>query len=595
MSALSHLSFACSLAAVLGVLAPACADDAPSAPADETPEDLAYPSGPFGFEVGATLPDLRFDGAKRDGALGEIAFHDYLLAEDEDEGLLVIQVSGGLWCGTCLWYGEKLGALVPHEVAGRVARLDVVLGDRDNAPARAEDAFAWQTQFGLGHVAVAADPTFTLRPILGDAAGVLPLFVLVDRHTMKILRVLDNPSSTDFSHAIESAMATLDGEPLPALPEPVLVDGLFSENEWAVLSTITLPEAPPADPSNAVADSAAARALGEALYFDAGLSPSGTVSCATCHDPAMGFSDDLPIAKGVGTGSRRSQAIALSSHARWQFWDGRADSLWSQALAPFEDPAEFDSSRVFVAREVIARHASLYVAAFGEALPATGAWPASGKPGDAAYDAMPQAERDAVTRVFVDAGKAIAAYERSFRVKANRLDQYLAGDFEALGSDEKFGLRMFAQTGCLQCHWGPRLTDDAFHATRTPTGHPDGTPDRGRADGWTAYVASEFGKSSIWSDAPEAAPRVLDEDEREALVGKFKTPALRGLADQVRFGHGGAFEDLASVTESYGTGGEPVDDPSCVGEREPWLVNFSETASWGLVPFLETLTAEPRE
>ena len=84
-----------------------------------------------------------------------------------------------------------------------------------------------------------------------------------------------------------------------------------------------------------------------------------------------------------------------------------------------------------------------------------------------------------VTRAFVNVGKAIAAYERTFRAKPNALDRYIGGDASALSVLEKEGLSIFAQAGCMQCHWGPRLTDDAFHDTRTPTGHADGTADPG--------------------------------------------------------------------------------------------------------------------
>jgi len=88
------------------------------------------------------------------------------------------------------------------------------------------------------------------------------------------------------------------------------------------------------------------------------------------------------------------------------------------------------------------------------------------------------------------------------------------------------------------------------------------------------------------------------EDRREKttkkpVLGQFKTPPLRGVADLSRWGHGGAAVSLASVTIAYGKGGVPAADPSSAGAREPWLVDFGETVQWGLVPFLQTLRAEP--
>jgi cytochrome c peroxidase len=80
----------------------------------------------------------------------------------------------------------------------------------------------------------------------------------------------------------------------------------------------------------------------------------------------------------------------------------------------------------------------------------------------------------------------------------------------------------------------------------------------------------------------------------DITIGQFKTPSLRGVADLAFFGHAGA-PALAAVTEAYGGGHATA---HAAGDREPWLMSFGETAQWGLVPFLETLTlgtrTEPR-
>ncbi len=411
---------------------------------------------------------------------------------------------------------------------------------------------------------------------------------------MRVTSVLANPAPEELEARIAADLATLDGRPPPPAPAEDLVDGLFHRNEWDLLSETSLPGAPPPDPTNAVADAPAAAALGKALFFDAGLSPSQDVSCATCHDPAKHLSDGLPVAKGAAIGDRRTPAIGLASHARWQFWDGRADTLWAQALGPFENAKEMDSSRLFVARRIAALHAADHARAFpGAPLPDTSAWPAQGKPGDAAYDAMSDADKDAATRVFVSAGKAIAAYERTLRVGPNALDAYLGGDRSALAPLEKYGLSIFVKTGCMQCHWGPRLTDDAFHDTRAPTGRPDHAADRGRADGIASLRESDFRATGRWSDDRGAADAPRDDAPDDALVGPFKTPPLRGVADLSRWGHGGTFDALGGVTEAYGRGGVPPDDTSSAGAREPWLMSFGETVQWGLVPFLKTLHAQP--
>ncbi len=79
------------------------------------------------------------------------------------------------------------------------------------------------------------------------------------------------------------------------------------------------------------------------------------------------------------------------------------------------------------------------------------------------------------------------------------------GDLAALTAPQKRGLAAFLQNGCAQCHWGPRLTDDAFHVLRFPTGRQDHAPDQGREDGLLKLAASDLTASSPWSDSPSSA------------------------------------------------------------------------------------------
>jgi cytochrome c peroxidase len=107
----------------------------------------------------------------------------------------------------------------------------------------------------------------------------------------------------------------------------------------------------PPDPTNRFAEDARAVALGERFFFDESFSSSGTVSCATCHDPEHAFTDGKRIAQGEGTGSRNTPTILGAARRRWFTWDGRADTIWSQAAEPIEQPTEhaFDRTRFAVA------------------------------------------------------------------------------------------------------------------------------------------------------------------------------------------------------------------------------------------------------
>ena len=100
----------------------------------------------------------------------------------------------------------------------------------------------------------------------------------------------------------------------------------------------------PSDPTNRFADDERAAELGHRLFFDTRISPKG-VSCATCHDPAKHFTDGLPLARGIGVTTRNAPTVVDSGRRRWVGWDGKFDSLWSQALAPIENPVEMGSSR----------------------------------------------------------------------------------------------------------------------------------------------------------------------------------------------------------------------------------------------------------
>ncbi len=595
----------CVLAVTLAVSAAiACGDDPPAASSTVTPPDggadaaaplcvdgkptAAYPPAPYEMDVlGTVPPGLSFEGPE-----GPIAIDGYFDPCAERARILIVR-SSAAWCGPCFWHAEHTKRFLEDpRFADRLALVDLLVRDEENLAPTLPALARWRAKVDAPGSRLALDPDYTFGPALLSRAP-LPEYVFIDTRTMTVLASLSDPEPVSLVGRIAALLADLDGASRPEPVFPEYFDGHFTENEMDLvrgmrLETLTLP----ADPTNEYADSPAAVTLGKALFSDAALSPSGEVSCATCHDPALDLTDGAAQSTGVSRGDRNSPGIALAAHARWQFWDGRADTLWMQALAPFEDEKELAASRLFVAHAIASRHAAAYDAAFGAKypLPDLTSLPPSGKPGDAAYDALAAADKDKVTRVFVNAGKAIAAFERAMTVKPNALDRYAGGDVTALTEPQKHALGLFLRSGCVQCHWGPRLTNDAFHVLRFPTGRQDGAPDRGREEGLVKLAASEFLASSKWSDAPAAAkPFVVDEP---STLGAFKTPTLRGLPTSAPYGHGGTLSTLADVTKHYGDRGLTHADPAALGSTEQWVPNFDSGVMKELPAFLDVLTGE---
>ncbi|MFN8474693.1 MAG: cytochrome c peroxidase [Anaerolineae bacterium] len=321
------------------------------------------------------------------------------------------------------------------------------------------------------------------------------------------------------------------------------------------------------DPSNAVADDPRAVALGHKLFFDTRFSSNRQVACASCHVPDKGFQDGRPLGVGIGSTNRRTMTIVGTAYSPWFFWDGRKDSQWSQALGPLENAVEHGGSRTQYAHLIAEHYKADYESLFGPLpdLSDTARFPAQAGPVDdpaakAAWEAMTPADRDAVSRVFANMGKAIAAYERQIMPGPSRFDTYVAGVLQddavaqkTLSSDEIAGLRLFiGRANCTQCHNGPLFTNNSFHATGVAA-RPGLPRDVGRAKGVRDVQGDEFNCVSKFSDAGQ-------DDCRELLfmtaggpemLGQFKPPTLRNVAENAPYMHAGQFATLGEVLAHY--------------------------------------------
>ncbi len=340
----------------------------------------------------------------------------------------------------------------------------------------------------------------------------------------------------------------------------------WSKEERAVLASLSLKRLPPVpvDPSNAVERLPAAIELGRRLFADARFSANGAVSCASCHDPRKQFQDGLPVGRGVGTGSRRAMPIVGAGYSSWLFWDGRKDSLWAQALGPLEDAVEHGGTRTRYAHLLASNYRKEYESLFG-AMPRLENLPRDAGPqGDvaekAAWAVMDTGQREAVSRVFANMGKAIAAYEKSLRHEASLLDRYVdavaagsTADRGVLQPGEVRGLRLFIGKGqCVTCHNGPLFTDQQFHNTGVPPRDLART-DRGRADATTQVRGDEFNCLGPFSDAQPTQCQELRfmVDDDPTLVGAFKTPGLRGVAQRAPYMHAGQLATLEQLVRHY--------------------------------------------
>lgn len=387
-----------------------------------------------------------------------------------------------------------------------------------------------------------------------------------------------------------------------------------TEDEFSLLEIRRIrshsPLPPVQDPTNRFIDHASAAQFGRQLFFDKRLSSNGQLSCSTCHAPGLGFSDGKPIAEGLQRGRRHTPSLWNVAYNRWFFWDGRADSLWAQALHPIESPAEMGSSRLAVAHLVDSdvEYRRIYTSVFGALPPMTDRhrFPVTGKPktaadpeaDESAWQAMAEADQAAVNTIFVNSGKALAAFQSRLVSRRSPFDHFVEalnhGDEEgirAYPSAARRGLKLFVgRANCRSCHTGPNFTDGEFHDTRVPplAGHT--APDAGRFAGVNEALHDPFNAMGKFSDQPSGTIIEYTVNNPENW-GRFKTPTLRNVARTSPYMHQGQFATLTDVVKYYST----LEQAMPAGHHAETILqplNFTDGEISDLVAFLESLTDE---
>ncbi|MDQ3946276.1 MAG: c-type cytochrome [Actinomycetota bacterium] len=276
--------------------------------------------------------------------------------------------------------------------------------------------------------------------------------------------------------------------------------------------------------------------LGKLLFFDTRLSADNTTACATCHDPAKGWSDGLPRSGGPNGEDLGRNSISLFNIAYEDFpaWDGFAASLEDHNGAALT--FDFGSGAQDVPELVkelsdIPEYRDRFGTVFG---------------GEISYTTIV---------------RALAAFERSVLTFNSPYDRFQAGDKDALTEEQQEGMQLFnGKAGCASCHVPPLFIDNRFHALGVPQ---------------VGSMAEDLGRFTVTGD------------ERDR--GAFRTPTLRNVALTAPYMHDGVLATLEDVVAFYDAGGGTVPGG---GGPEIGPLNLTQRERKALVAYLQSLTDE---
>lgn len=307
--------------------------------------------------------------------------------------------------------------------------------------------------------------------------GIVALFFM--QHTLR-------KYSTDYGEVVEQYKKPIKYWPKPSIDAEVNWKE-FEAIEWDsnYYETQELPEV----------------MLGKKLFFDPKLSSSSQVSCSSCHNPELGWSDGQEVALGNDhlLGKRNTQSLYNIANRKSFFWDGRAKTLEEQLIGPISAHNEMNMKPEKLAGKLskIKEYKQLFQEVY---------------------------HTDKIT--FEKIANALATFQRTITSQPGKLDKFIKGDYKAMSDKEIYGMHLFrTKARCMNCHYGKYLTDESFHNI-----------------GLT-YYQREYEDLGLYH---------ITKDSKD--VGKFKTPSLRDLNYTAPWMHNGLMDDMHGIVNLYNSG-----------------------------------------
>jgi cytochrome c peroxidase len=310
--------------------------------------------------------------------------------------------------------------------------------------------------------------------------------------------------------------------------------------------------------------------LGQRLFFERRLSADGTVSCSTCHDPELAFTDRKPLSVGIKgrVGQRNAPTILNALYNKTQFWDGRVNTLEEQAANPIVNAFEMGHPNLDAAVAQIAR-----VEEYQQAFQRVFGRPPNGP----------------------DLLRAIASYERTQLSFDSPFDHFIAGDKNAIDASAKRGWELFnTQARCNKCHALTDtqrdvtvFTDNDFHNIGIGIIRHNVVALARKAEqliksGDTAAVD----RAAIQTDMSALGRFLITKKEKD--IASFKTPDIRNVLVTGPYFHDGSQETLWDVIDHYNKG-DGLQNPYLDEDMQP--LALTETNIDDLVAFLASLTS----